>query len=139
MPTFLLLKHYRGGPELPTPVPPMPQWDPQDIEAHLALLGQVAAMLKESGEYVDGQALTSRAGVRPVRGAGRRPGAQRGPAPGDQRPGRRLVRGRHRLRETGDRDHRVRLVRAGPGGKPLYERIDVRPVTEDNSTLPEGW
>jgi hypothetical protein len=58
MPKYLLLKHYRGGPELHRPVPPMDQWAPEDVEAHIGLLKQVSELLEENGEYVDAQALT---------------------------------------------------------------------------------
>nr|WP_233150071.1 hypothetical protein [Kineosporia sp. A_224] len=58
MPKYLLLKHYRGGPELPHPVPPMDQWAPEDVEAHMAFLRHVGEMLEANGEYVDAQALT---------------------------------------------------------------------------------
>jgi hypothetical protein len=34
------------------------QWAPEDVEAHMAFLRQVKALLQENGEYVDGQALT---------------------------------------------------------------------------------
>ena len=36
MPKYLLLKHYRGGPEPHHPFPPMDQWAPEDVEAHMA-------------------------------------------------------------------------------------------------------
>src|SRR3954452_4190500 len=58
MPKYLLLKHYRGGPEQYRPFPPMDQWAPEDVEAHMAFLRNVRDVLQESGEYVDGQALT---------------------------------------------------------------------------------
>jgi hypothetical protein len=38
MPKFLLLKHYRGGPETHRPVPPMDEWAPEDVEAYVAFL-----------------------------------------------------------------------------------------------------
>jgi len=57
MPKYLLLKHYRGGPEQHRPVPPMDRWDPEDVEAHLAFMRHVTDQLKERGEYVDVQAL----------------------------------------------------------------------------------
>ena len=57
MPKYLLLKHYRGGPAPHRPVPPMDQWAPEDVEAHMAFLGHVRELLKEKGEYVDAQAL----------------------------------------------------------------------------------
>ena len=37
MPKYLLLKYYRNGPEPRRPVPPMDQWAPEDVEAHIAL------------------------------------------------------------------------------------------------------
>ncbi len=58
MPKYLLLKHYSGGPEPHHPFPPMDQWAPEEVEAHMAFLHQVKALLQENGEYVDGQALT---------------------------------------------------------------------------------
>ncbi len=58
MPKYLLLKHYRGGPEPHHPFPPMDQWAPEDVEAHMAFLKHVNEMLKENGEHVGAQALT---------------------------------------------------------------------------------
>ena len=52
MPKYLLLKHYRGGPEPHRPVPPMDQWAPEDVEAHMAFLKHVSELLEENGEYV---------------------------------------------------------------------------------------
>ncbi len=58
MPKYLLLKHYRGGPEPHRRVPPMDQWAPEDVEAHMAFIRHVSELLEENGEYVDAQALT---------------------------------------------------------------------------------
>src|SRR5919109_1317036 len=58
MPKFLLLKHYRGGPEPHRPYPPMDQWAPEDVEAHIAFQRHVIELLEENGEYVNAQALT---------------------------------------------------------------------------------
>ena len=58
MPKYLLLKHYRGGPEPHHPFPPMDEWAPEDVEAHMAFLKHVRELLEEKGEYVDAQALT---------------------------------------------------------------------------------
>ena len=58
MPKYLLLKHYRGGPEAHRPVPPMDQWAPEDVEAHMAFLRHVSELLEKNGEFVDAQALT---------------------------------------------------------------------------------
>jgi hypothetical protein len=58
MPKYLLLKHYRGGPEPHHPFPPMDQWAPEDVEAHIAFQRNVSKVLEESGEYVGAEALT---------------------------------------------------------------------------------
>src|SRR5215210_1223281 len=58
MPKFLLLKHYRGGPEPHRRVPPMDEWAPEDVEAHMAFQHHVSELLEQNGEYVDVQALT---------------------------------------------------------------------------------
>jgi len=83
---YLLLKHYRGGPDPHHPFPPMDQWAPEDVEAHMAFLHHVGELLEKNGEYVDAQALT---------------------------PARTWVR------------------YGGPGGKPLYEWIDIREVMSE--------
>ena len=53
MPKYLLLKHYGGGPEPYRPFPPLDQWAPEDVEAHMAFLKHVSELLEENGEYVD--------------------------------------------------------------------------------------
>jgi hypothetical protein len=58
MPKYLLLKHYSGGPEQYKPCPPMDQWAPEDVDAHMAFLHEVSRILQEKGEFVDAQALT---------------------------------------------------------------------------------
>src|SRR6266568_4129301 len=88
MPKYLLLKHYRGGPEPHRPVPPMDQWAPEDVEAHMAFLKHVSELLEENGEDVE------------------------------------------------SRERAVELAayvssEPGPGGKPLYEWIDVREVMSE--------
>ena len=57
MPKYLLLKHYRGGPESHRPVPPIDQWAPEDVEAHMAFQHHVSELLESNGEYVDTKAL----------------------------------------------------------------------------------
>jgi hypothetical protein len=58
MPKYLLLKHYRGGPDPHRPVPPIDQWAPEDVQAHMAFLKHVSELLEKNGEFVDAQALT---------------------------------------------------------------------------------
>jgi len=137
MPKFLLLKHYRGGPELPTPVPPMDQWDPKDVEAHMAFLQDVRRVLEESGEYVDAQALTpERAWVR-YGGPGAAPVTTDGQHPETSD----LVAGWYMIDvESRERAHEVAAYvssEPGPGGGPMYEWIDVRQVMEAPPSVPE--
>src|SRR3954447_3500408 len=58
MPKYLLLKHYRRGPEPHRPVPSIDQWAPEDVQAHMAFQNHVSELREENGEYVDAQALT---------------------------------------------------------------------------------
>jgi hypothetical protein len=86
MPKYLLLKHYRGGPEPHHPFPPIDQWAPEDVEAHMAFQRQVIELLEERGEYVGAEALTpTRTWVR-YGGPDARAGHDRRPAPRDERP-----------------------------------------------------
>ena len=94
MPKYLLLKHYRGGPEPHHPFPPMDQWAPEDVEAHMAFLKHVSELLEKNGEYVGAQALTpARTWVR-YGGPDAAPGHHRRPAARDQRSRGGLVHGR---------------------------------------------
>ncbi len=126
MPKYLLLKHYRGGPEPHHPFPPMDQWDPQDVEAHMAFLRHVSELLQENGEYVERQALTpERTWVR-YGGPDAAPVTTDGPLPGDQRPGRGLVHDRRRLLRARDRARGLRLLRARSGRRAAV-RVDRCP------------
>ena len=59
MTKYLLLKHYRGGPERTDyGTIPMEQWTPEEVSDHIAFMHQVADDLRERGEFVDAQALS---------------------------------------------------------------------------------
>jgi hypothetical protein len=128
MPKYLLLKHYRGGPDPYRPFPPMDRWAPEDVDAHMTFLGGVSKMLQERGEYVDAQALTpARTWVR-YGGPGAAPVTTDGPHPETSD----LVAGWYMIDvETRERALEVAAFvssEPGPGGEPLYEWIDVREV-----------
>jgi hypothetical protein len=53
---YLLLKHYRGAPASVNDVP-MDRWTPEEVDAHVRFMRDVAARLKESGEFVESQEL----------------------------------------------------------------------------------
>lgn len=128
MPKYLLLKHYRGGPEPHRAVPPMNQWAPEDVEAHLAFQGHVNEMLRARGEYVEAKALApERTWVR-YGGPQAAPVTTDGPHPETSD----LIAGWFMI--DVDSFERALEVAAyassepGPGGEPLYEWLEVREV-----------
>ena len=128
MPKYLLLKHYRGGPEPHHPFPPMDQWALEDVEAHMAFQRQVIELLEEQGEYVGAEALTpTRTWVR-YGGPDAAPVTTDGPLPETSD----LVAGWFMI-DVESYERAVELAayvssEPGPGGEPLYEWIDVREV-----------
>jgi hypothetical protein len=57
MAKYLLLKHYRGAPASGNDIP-MDQWTPDEVEAHIQFMSDVATRLEGTGEFVDEQALS---------------------------------------------------------------------------------
>ena len=134
MPKYLLLKHYRGGPELPTPIPPMSEWDPADIDAHMAFLNHISEMLKENGEFVDAQALSADQEWVRYGGPGAAPVTTDGPHPETSD----LVAGWYMI-DVDSYERAVELAayvssEPGPGGKPLYEWIQIRQIMEASAS-----
>lgn len=128
MPKYLLLKHYRGGPEQHVPVPPMDQWEPGDVEAHLAFLRHVTELLEKNGEYVDAHALTPRREFVRYGGPGAAPVTSEGPHPETSD----LVAGWWMI-DVKSYERAVELAayassEPGPRGEPMYEWIEVREV-----------
>src|SRR3954463_745548 len=128
MPKYLLLNASRAGPAPPHPVPPMDQWAPEDVEAHMAFLRHVTALLEENGEYVGHQGLTpERTWVR-YGGPDAAPVTTDGPHPETSD----LVAGWWMI-DVESRERAIELAayassEPGPGGEPLYEGIDAREV-----------
>ncbi len=96
MPKYLLLKHYRGGPEPHRRVPPIDQWAPEDVEAHMALRNHVSELLEEHGEYVDAQALAPAHTWVRYGGPDAAPVSTDGPPPSRRGDTRRAAARRHR-------------------------------------------
>jgi hypothetical protein len=126
MPKYLLLKHYRGGPEPYRPFPPMDEWAPEDVEAHMAFLRNVRNVIGD--EYVDAQALTPTQTWVRYGGPDAAPVTTDGPHPETSD----LVAGWYMI----DVDSYERAVEVaayvssepGPGGEPLHEWLEVREV-----------
>ena len=127
MAKYLLLKHYRGGPErMPNACTPMDQWTPQEIEDHIAFQRHVADVLRERGEFVDAQALSPEGTFVRYDAEGRTPVTD-GPFPETKE----LIAGWFVIDvDTLERAHEVAAFVSsapGPGGHPIQEWIEVRP------------
>jgi hypothetical protein len=130
MPKYLILKHYSGGPAEPD-FPPMDQWTPDEITAHMAFQREVARILTESGEFVDAEALNPTGAWVRYGGPDSAPEVLDGPFPETKE----LIAGWYMIDvESEARAHEVAALvsRApGKGGEPIYEWLEVRPVMDD--------
>ncbi len=134
---YLLLKHYRGGPE---PVPgadvPMDQWTTSEIDDHMAFMETVAKDLQARGEFVDGQALSPDGAFVRFDGEGKPPVTD-----GPFAETKDLIAGWMTI----DVDSPERAYEAaaylssapGAGGRPLHEWIEVRPFLGEPMTVTE--
>ncbi|MGB3764740.1 MAG: YciI family protein [Ornithinimicrobium sp.] len=125
MAKYLLLKHYRGGPEGVNDVP-MDQWTPGEIENHVQYMNDFAARLEETGEFVDSQALSPEGTF--VRHDGQcRPPITDGPFAETKD----LIAGWMAIDvETYERAIELAgelSAAPGAGGKPIHEWLEVRP------------
>lgn len=132
---YLLLKHYRGGPEpMPGGAIGMDQWTPAEVEAHIGFMNDLAAQLEESGEWVDGQALSPEGTFVRYDGAGK-PSVTDGPFAETKD----VIAGWMAIDvDSLERAHAVAaILSSAPGhdGLPIQEWIEVRPfLTEHPDT-----
>ena len=123
---FMLLQNYEA-PEWDCP--PMDQWTPADVRAHIEFQVALNAELVRSGEFVDAQGLTSPEQSRFVTADGvTAPVITDGPFP----EGKELVAG-YRMIDVDSLERALDIAaRAsaapGPGGVPMRTRIEVREV-----------
>ena len=123
---YLLLKHYRGGPEPHHPFPPMDHWTPEEVDAHVRYMRDFAARLEETGEFVDTQALAPDGAFVRYDGEGRPPVTD-----GPFAETKDLIAGWYVI-DVDSWDRAVQLAgelsaAPGPGGKPMQEWLEVRP------------
>jgi hypothetical protein len=136
MAKYLLLKHYRGGPTPTVDFPPLDQWAPDEIDAHVQFMRDFAARLEETGEFVDMQALQPGGAFVRSDGEGRPPVTD-GPFVETKD----LIAGWYII----DVDSWERAVEVagelsaapGPGGTPIHEWLEVRPFLGGSSTVTE--
>ena len=135
MAKYLLLKHYRGGPE-PLFDVPMDQWTPDEVTAHMQFMQDFADRLLVSGVYIDGQAVSPEGTFVRYDGEGRPPVTD-----GPFAETKDLIAG-WMVIDVDSYDRALELgaeLSAAPasGGKPLQEWIEVRPFLAQPLTVTE--
>jgi len=131
MPKYLLLKHYRGGPEPKCEMVEMSRWTPDEITAHINFQHEVGRMLRERGEFVDAQGLSPEGAYVRYGGPDAAPVVTDGPFP----EAKELIAGWYLIDvESEARAHEVAAyVSSAPGkdSEPIFEWIEVRPVMSE--------
>ncbi|USQ79989.1 YciI family protein [Ornithinimicrobium faecis] len=139
MAKYLLLKHYRrnSGPEnLPSADVLMDQWSQEEIDAHMQFMNDFADRLRETGEFVDGQALAQGGTFVRYDGPGKPPVTD-----GPFAETKDLIAGWMVI----DVDSQERAYEAaaelsaapGKGGAPIHEWLEVRPFLGETPTVTE--
>ena len=136
MPKYLLLKHYRGGPDPYRPCPPMDQWAPEDVDAHMAFLREVARCSRSAASTSTPRRSPRRSTWVRYGGPGAAPVVTDGPHPETSD----LVAGWYMIDvdslRAGARDRGLRVVRARPGRRAAL-RVDRR-ARGDGRTMRTG-
>jgi hypothetical protein len=120
---FLLLQHYG---RVEGDVPPMSEWAPADVEAHIKFQVDLNAELRESGEFVEAQALTGPEMAKFVLGDGADMVVTDGPFAESKE----LLAG-WRMVDVESEERALEIaarasVGPGPEGVPLRQQIEVR-------------
>jgi len=137
MAKYLLLKHYRSDHAVADgDLPPMDEWTPEEVNAHIAFMRQVADELRDTGEFVDAQALSPEGTFVRYDGEGRPPVTD-----GPFAETKDLIAGWMIVDvDSVERAHEAaaRLSSApGPGGEPIREWIEVRPFLGEPPVVTE--
>ena len=122
---FLLLQHYG---RVEGDVPPMGEWAPEDVAAHIRFQKDLNAELRERGEFVEAQALTGPELAKIVLAGDGAPLVTDGPFPESKE----LLAG-WRMVDVESEERALEIaslasVGPGPGGVPLRQQIEVREV-----------
>ena len=136
MAKYLLLKHYRGTPTPTVEHPPMDQWAPADVDAHVQFMREFGTRLEESGELVDVQALAPGGAFVRSDGEGRAPVTD-----GPFAETKDLIAGWYVI-DVDSWDRAVELAgelsaAPGPGGTPIQEWLEVRPFWAESASVIE--
>ena len=133
---YLLLKHYRGAPAPGGEAAPMDRWTPDEVDAHVRYMADFADRLRESGEFVEERALSPDGAFVRSDGPGRPPVVD-----GPFAETKDLIAG-WMIIDVDSWDRAVELAgelsaAPGPGGTPIYEWLEVRPLLADSPTVTE--
>ena len=133
MAKYLLLKHYRGAPAAVNDVR-MDQWTPEEVSAHVQYMNDFAARLEQSGEFVDGQALSDRGMWVRYDGEGRPPVTD-----GPFAETKDLIAG-WMIIDVDTHERALELAgelsaAPGAGGKPIHEWLELRPFLTEPPTI----
>lgn len=131
---YLLLKHYRGGPGIN--FTPMDQWTPDEVDAHMQYMNDFADRLRDSGEFVDSQALSPEGTFVRYDGEGRPPVTD-----GPFAETKDLIAGWMVIDvESQERAYALAgelSAAPGAGGEPIHEWLEVRPFYSAPTTVTE--
>ncbi|MGC4919507.1 MULTISPECIES: YciI family protein [Streptomyces] len=135
MAKYLLLKHYRGAPASVNDVP-MDRWTPEEITAHVGYMNDFAERLRQSGEFVDAQALAPEGAWVGYGGEGRPPVTD-----GPFAETKDLIAG-WMVIDVDSYDRAVELAgelsaAPGAGGEPIHEWLELRPFLTEPPTVTE--
>lgn len=135
MAKYLLLKHYRGGPE-PLFGTMIDKWSPEEVAAHVQYMTDFADRLRETGEFVDEQALAPEGTFVRYDGEGRPPVTD-----GPFAETKDLIAG-WMVIDVDSHERALELAAElsaapGEGGVPLREWLEVRPFFTSLPTVTE--
>ncbi|WP_299570577.1 YciI family protein [uncultured Williamsia sp.] len=124
-----MLKHYRGGPTPGFRGAPMDRWTPEEVDAHMQFMRDFADSLKETGEFVDAQALSPEGTFVRHDGPGRPPVTD-----GPFAETKDLIAG-WMVIDVDSYDRALELAgelsaAPGAGGEPIHEWLELRPFLE---------
>ena len=135
MAKYLLLKHYQGAPTAVNDVP-MDKWTPDEVEAHIKFMNDFATRLEDTGEFIDGQALSPDGVWVRYDGEGRPPVTD-----GPFAETKDLIAG-WMVIDVDSYERAIELAgqlsaAPGAGGKPIHEWLELRPFLAAPPTVAE--
>ncbi|GAA1219531.1 YciI family protein [Prauserella alba] len=133
---YLLLKHYRGGPEPVVDYETIDHWSPDEVDAHMRYMSDFASKLEATGEFVDAQALAPEGTFVRYDGEGRPPVTD-----GPFAETKDLVAG-WMVIDVESHERALELAgelsaAPGPGGEPIHEWLELRPFMSNKAETAE--